>query len=126
MVCWGLPFDRLTAPRQAFAGIVGRSEKHFLGHAVVLENTPRIHARLERHRKIFAAAICVPISSPTTILGTLRGYVMKPAISPIGRRISSKSWRAKSHPICALAPARLQITVSRSRSYFTGAEKAAL
>ena len=66
--CWGLPLDRLTAPARPLQGAVADLEA-LLGHAVVLEDT-----RLIRHWNVpedFPAAACVPVSTPTTILGTL-------------------------------------------------------
>ena len=66
--CWGLPLDRLTAPPRPLQGAVADLES-MLGHAVVLEDTPMM--RHWRAPEDFAAAVCVPISSSTTILGTL-------------------------------------------------------
>jgi sigma-B regulation protein RsbU (phosphoserine phosphatase) len=66
--CWGLPLDRLMAPPRPLQGAVADLES-LLGHAVVLED-----AALMRHWNVpenFAAAACVPVSTPTTILGTL-------------------------------------------------------
>jgi serine phosphatase RsbU (regulator of sigma subunit) len=66
--CWGLPLDRLTAPPRPLQGAVADLES-LLGHAVVLEDTPMM--RHWRAPEDFAAAVCVPISTSTTILGTL-------------------------------------------------------
>jgi serine phosphatase RsbU (regulator of sigma subunit) len=66
--CWGLPWDRLTAPARPLKGAVADLEA-LLGHAVVLADP-----ELMRHWHVpedFAAAACVPVSSPSTILGTL-------------------------------------------------------
>ena len=66
--CWGLPLDRLTAPPRPLQGAVADLES-LLGHAVVLDD-----AELMRHWHVpedFPAAVCVPVSTPTTILGTL-------------------------------------------------------
>ncbi|MCC6124993.1 MAG: SpoIIE family protein phosphatase [Pirellulales bacterium] len=66
--CWGLPFDRFAAPARRLQGSLADLEA-MLGHAVVLENTalmPGWNAPED-----FAAAVCVPVSSSTTILGTL-------------------------------------------------------
>lgn len=66
--CWGLPLDRLTAPPRPLQGAVADLES-LLGHAVVLED-----AAMMRHwhaPEDFAAAVCVPVSTSTTILGTL-------------------------------------------------------
>ena len=68
---WGLPFDRLTAPARRLQGSLADLEA-LLGHAVVLKDTD-----LMRHWKVpedFAAAVCVPVSTPTTLLGTLWVY----------------------------------------------------
>jgi phosphoserine phosphatase RsbU/P len=65
--CWGLPWDRLTAPARALQGAVADLEA-MLGHAVVLDD-----ADLLRHWNVpedFAAGVCVPVATPTTILGT--------------------------------------------------------
>ncbi len=66
--CWELPLDRLTAPPRPLQGAVADLES-MLGHAVVLED-----AAMMRHWRApedFAAAVCVPVSTSTTILGTL-------------------------------------------------------
>ena len=66
--CWGLPLDRLTAPARPLQGAIADLEA-LLGHAVVLEDTD-----VMRHWRVpedFPAAVCVPVSTPTTILGTL-------------------------------------------------------
>lgn len=66
--CWGMPLDRLTAPPRPLQGAVADLES-LLGHAVVLED-----AAMMRHWRApedFAAAVCVPVSTSTTILGTL-------------------------------------------------------
>ncbi len=66
--CWGLPLDRLTAPPRPLQGAVADLES-MLGHAVVLEDTPMM--RHWRAPEDFSAAACVPVSTSTTILGTL-------------------------------------------------------
>ena len=69
--CWGLPLDRLTAPPRMLQGAVADLES-LLGHAVVLED-----AAMMRHWRApedFTAAVCVPVSTSTTILGTLWMY----------------------------------------------------
>ncbi len=66
--CWGLPSERLTDPARPLQGAVADLEA-LLGHAVVLED-----AEVLRHWQVpedFPAAVCVPVSTPTTILGTL-------------------------------------------------------
>ncbi|MBN2217618.1 MAG: serine/threonine-protein phosphatase [Pirellulales bacterium] len=65
---WGLPRSRLRKPARPLAGALADLEA-MLGHAVVLED-----ARIMQRWKVpedFASAVCVPVSSPTTILGTL-------------------------------------------------------
>ena len=66
--CWGLPLDRLTAPPRPLEGAVADLES-MLGHAIVLEDTAMM--RHWRAPEDFAAAACVPVSTSTTILGTL-------------------------------------------------------
>jgi serine phosphatase RsbU (regulator of sigma subunit) len=69
--CWGLPLGRLTAPARPLQGAVADLEA-LLGHAVVLENTDVL-----RHWNVpedFPAAACVPVATPTTLLGTLWVY----------------------------------------------------
>jgi len=66
--CWGLPQDRLLEPARPLQGALADLEA-MLGHAVVLEDTA-----LQQHWNApedFPAAVCVPVSTPTTILGTL-------------------------------------------------------
>ena len=69
--CWGLPKSRFLDPPRPLRGAVADLEA-LVGHAVVLED-----ATLLPHWKIpeeFLSAVCVPISSPTTPLGTLWMY----------------------------------------------------
>lgn len=66
--CWGLPKSRLLEPPRPLRGAAADLEA-LVGHAVVMEDT-----RLLPHWKVpeeFRSAVCVPISSPTTPLGTL-------------------------------------------------------
>jgi phosphoserine phosphatase RsbU/P len=65
---WGLPIERLAAPPRPLQGAVADLEA-LLGHAVVLEDTGAL--RQWRVPEDFPAAVCVPVSTPTTILGTL-------------------------------------------------------
>ena len=65
---WGLPFDRLVAPARPLQGAVADLEA-LLGHAVVL-NDERV-IRMWNMPEDFPAAVCVPVSTPTTLLGTL-------------------------------------------------------
>lgn len=65
---WGLPFERFAAPARPLQGAVADLEA-LLGHAVVLDDD-----RLMQTWNVpedFAAAVCVPVSTPTTLLGTL-------------------------------------------------------
>ncbi len=66
--CWGLPPDRLTDPPRRLNGAVADLEA-MLGHAVVLDD--QFLLRHWNSPEEFAAAVCVPVSSSTTILGTL-------------------------------------------------------
>ncbi|MGA2067475.1 MAG: SpoIIE family protein phosphatase [Thermoguttaceae bacterium] len=66
--CWGLPWDRLTAPARPLQGAVADLEA-LLGHAVVLADPELM--RQWHVPEDFAAAVCLPVSSPTSILGTL-------------------------------------------------------
>jgi serine phosphatase RsbU (regulator of sigma subunit) len=66
--CWGLPMDRLTAPPRPLQGAVADLEA-LVGHAVVLSDAQGM--RYWNVPEDFAAAACVPVASPTTILGTL-------------------------------------------------------
>jgi serine phosphatase RsbU (regulator of sigma subunit) len=65
---WGLPFDRLTAPARPLQGAVADLEA-LLGHAVVLDNDQMM--RMWNVPEDFATAVCVPVSTPTVLLGTL-------------------------------------------------------
>ena len=65
---WGLPFDRLVAPARPLQGAVADLEA-LLGHAVVLNDERMI--RMWNMPEDFPAAVCVPVSTPTTLLGTL-------------------------------------------------------
>lgn len=65
---WGLPFDRLIAPARPLKGAVADLEA-LLGHAVVVDNDQTM--RMWNVPEDFPAAVCVPVSTPTTLLGTL-------------------------------------------------------
>ncbi len=66
--CVGLPETRLMDPARPLRGAVADLEA-LLGHAVVLEDTDSMpHWQVPED---FGAAVCVPISSSTTPLGTL-------------------------------------------------------
>lgn len=65
---WGLPDERLLAPARPLRGAIADLEA-LTGHAVAIEDV-----RLLPHWKSpqdFASALCVPVSSSTTPLGTL-------------------------------------------------------
>src|SRR5262245_44568210 len=65
---FGLPPERLLAAARPLRGSVADLEA-LVGHAVVLEDTSLLpHWRCPED---FPAAVCVPVSSPTTPLGTL-------------------------------------------------------
>jgi serine phosphatase RsbU (regulator of sigma subunit) len=68
---WGLPSDRLTAPARSLRGSVADLEA-MLGHAVVLDD-PRL-MEIWKVPETFPSAVCVPVSTPSTILGTLWVY----------------------------------------------------
>jgi serine phosphatase RsbU (regulator of sigma subunit) len=68
---WGLPPQKMTEPARPLRGAVADLEA-LLGHAVVLSDPELI-----QHWKApesFPAAVCVPVSTPTTLLGTLWVY----------------------------------------------------
>ena len=65
---WGLPRERLTDHPRQLKGCLADLEA-MLGHAVVLEDTEIL--KQWNAPENFPSAICVPVSSPTTILGTL-------------------------------------------------------
>ncbi len=66
--CWGLCRDLLIKPARPLQGALADLEA-LLGHAVVLENTQMMEQWQAPEK--FASAVCIPVSSPTTILGTL-------------------------------------------------------
>jgi len=66
--CWGLPFEKFLAPARPLAGATADLEA-LLGHAVVLNN-PTIRAAWNVPEN-FPAAVCLPVSTSTTLLGTL-------------------------------------------------------
>ncbi len=65
---WGLPFDRLLTPPRALHGAVADLEA-MLGHAVVLEDASE--GLSWQPPEDFAAAVCLPVSSPTSLFGTV-------------------------------------------------------
>ncbi len=73
--CVGLPPSRLLDAARPLRGALADLEA-LLGHAVVIENTadlPHWHCPED-----FASAVCVPVSSPSTPLGTLWIFGEKP------------------------------------------------
>jgi len=66
--CWGLSPERLEAPARPLRGAMADLEA-LLGHAVVL-NDPEL-LQMWRVPEDYPAAVCLPVSSPTTLLGTL-------------------------------------------------------
>ena len=65
--CWGLPISRLMDPARPLRGAVADLEA-LIGHAVVLEDVSRLpHWKPPEQ---FASAVCVPVASPSTPLGT--------------------------------------------------------
>ena len=65
---YGLPADRLAAPARPLQGAVADLEA-LLGHAVVLDDDSVMPTW--NVPEDFPAAVCVPISTPTMLLGTL-------------------------------------------------------
>ena len=65
---WGLSRSRLAEPARSLQGALADLEA-LLGHAVVLEDT-QMMAKWNVPEK-FASAVCVPVATSTTILGTL-------------------------------------------------------
>ena len=66
---WGLAPGRLIDPGRPLKGALADLEA-LLGHAVVLEDTALMH-RWKVPEEGFGAAVCVPVSTSTSILGTL-------------------------------------------------------
>ena len=66
--CWGLPRERFAQPARPLQGALADLEA-MLGHAVVLDDIGL--ADYWNAPEEFPAAVCVPISTPTNILGTL-------------------------------------------------------
>jgi serine phosphatase RsbU (regulator of sigma subunit) len=65
---WGLPRDRLAQPPRPLRGALADLEA-MLGHAVVLEDSALFQQWNPPEN--FPAAVCVPVATPTAILGTL-------------------------------------------------------
>lgn len=80
--CWGLPKSRLLEPPRQLRGAAADLEA-LVGHAVVMEDTS-----LLPHWKVpeeFRSAVCVPISSPTTPLGTFWVFCDRVRQFPVGQ-----------------------------------------
>ncbi len=73
--CWGLPAERLLAPARRLAEAIADLEA-LSGHAVAIEQPAS--AAAWRLPEAFAAALCVPISTPTVPLGTLWLFCRQP------------------------------------------------
>jgi phosphoserine phosphatase RsbU/P len=73
--CWGLPKSRFLDPPRPLRGAAADLEA-LVGHAVVLEDTALLADWNVPEE--FRSAICVPISTPTTPLGTLWMYCDRP------------------------------------------------
>ncbi len=66
--CWGMPTNRLSQPARNLRGSMGDLEA-LMGNAVLLENTS-LAAEWNCPEK-YAAAMCLPIGSPTMPQGTI-------------------------------------------------------
>jgi sigma-B regulation protein RsbU (phosphoserine phosphatase) len=66
---WGLPKSRFTEPPRPLRGAVSDLEA-LVGHAVALEDTSLL-PHWKPPEKNFPSALCVPVSTATTPLGTL-------------------------------------------------------
>ena len=73
--CWGLPKSRFLEPPRPLRGAVADLEA-LVGHAVVLEDTLLLADWGVPEE--FRSAVCVPISTPTTPLGTLWVFCDQP------------------------------------------------
>ena len=66
--CWGLPRSRFVEPPRPLRGATADLEA-LVGHAVIVREAERL-PNWEIPEE-FRSAVCVPISSPTTLFGTL-------------------------------------------------------
>jgi phosphoserine phosphatase RsbU/P len=73
--CWGLPKSRFLEPPRPLRGAAADLEA-LVGHAVVLEDTLLLADWGVPEE--FRSAVCVPISTPTTPLGTLWVFCDQP------------------------------------------------
>jgi len=73
---WGLPEERLTDPPRPLKTAFGDLEA-MLGHAVVLKDDARLAERWNVPEN-FSSSLCVPVTSATTIHGTLWCFADSP------------------------------------------------
>ena len=73
---WGLPIQKLAHPPRPLRGALADLEA-LLGHAVVLNDLRRMPC-WESPEKGFGSAVCVPVSTETTLLGTLWFFSKEP------------------------------------------------
>ncbi|MDP6442906.1 MAG: SpoIIE family protein phosphatase [Pirellulaceae bacterium] len=70
--CWGLPRDRFVSPPRPLRGAIADLEA-LIGHAVVIDDAIMFpHWKCPEEK--FGSALCVPISTPSSPLGTLWFY----------------------------------------------------
>ena len=73
--CWGLPPSKLAEPARPLPGAIADLEA-LAGSAVALEDDAlNVYWNVP---EVCGAALCVPVSSPTTLLGTLWFYSRQP------------------------------------------------
>jgi serine phosphatase RsbU (regulator of sigma subunit) len=73
--CWNLPHEKLLEAPRPLKGSIADLEA-LVGHAVVIEDTSLLpHWHVPEN---FPSAVCVPVSSPSTPLGTLWLFAGKP------------------------------------------------
>ncbi|GAB6164343.1 hypothetical protein JCM19992_03430 [Thermostilla marina] len=68
---WGLPRTKLAEPPRVLKGALADLEA-MLGHAVVLETAALVEQW--RSPEPYASAVCLPVATPTNILGTMWVY----------------------------------------------------
>jgi serine phosphatase RsbU (regulator of sigma subunit) len=109
---WGLPFDRLTAAARPLQGALADLEA-LLGHAVVLDDAPTL--RSWNPPEDFPAAVCLPVSTPTMLLGTLWIF---------GRQ--RRDFNDRETNILEVAAGRLAVELEREMLMRTSVEGVAL
>lgn len=72
---WGLPSHKLLEPARPLSDAIADLEA-LLGHAVVLEDTTQLPSW--KVPEDYPAAVCVPVSSASTLLGTLWFFSEEP------------------------------------------------